>query len=226
MWVIGHRGSAGNWPENTLAAIRHAIACGVDWVEIDIRSIDDEIIVLHDDTLDRTTNGTGSVYAHTLASLRSLDAGQGEKIPYLNEVMDTIDARVGLNIEIKQRGSNAELQDTLVRYLDKNSRWRDKIMLSSFMDDVMRELSDTAPGGCLLGALTDSDPIDTIETATRLGMYAANISLRQLSKSVVEHAHQNKLKLLVYTVNDRDDVARCKRMNVDGIFTDYPERAM
>jgi len=226
MWVIGHRGSAGNWPENTLAAIRHAIACGVDWVEIDIRSIDDEIIVLHDDTLDRTTNGTGSVYAHTLASLRSLDAGQGEKIPYLNEVMDTIDARVGLNIEIKQRGLNAELHDTLVRYLDKDSRWRDKIMLSSFMDDVMRELSDTAPGGCLLGALTDSDPIGTIETATRLGMYAANISLRQLSKSVVEHARQNKLKLLVYTVNDRDDVARCKRMNVDGIFTDYPERAM
>jgi glycerophosphoryl diester phosphodiesterase len=84
MWVIGHRGAAGKWPENTLLSIQHAISYGVDWVEIDVRSIDGEIIVMHDDTLDRTTNGTGFIDAHSLASLRSFDAGRGERIPLLS----------------------------------------------------------------------------------------------------------------------------------------------
>jgi glycerophosphoryl diester phosphodiesterase len=226
MWVIGHRGAAGKWPENTLLSIQHAISYGVDWVEIDVRSIDGEIIVMHDDTLDRTTNGTGFIDAHSLASLRSFDAGRGERIPLLSEVMDAIDARVGLNIEIKQRGLNAELYALLVRYLAKQPAWKNHLMLSSFMTDVMRELSDTVPDGCLLGALTDADPIHTINLAARLKMYAANISLRQLSESAVQYAHQKGLKLLVYTVNESDDIELCKRIAVDGIFTDYPERAI
>ena len=77
MWIIGHRGAAGTTPENTLASIADALNCGVDWIEIDVRMIDDTIIVLHDETLDRTTDGSGSVYKHSLAELRSLDACKG-----------------------------------------------------------------------------------------------------------------------------------------------------
>ena len=83
MWIIGHRGSAGTSPENTLLSIKEALYERVDWIEIDIRMVDETIIVLHDETLDRTTDGYGSVYKYSLADLRKFDAGNGEKIPLL-----------------------------------------------------------------------------------------------------------------------------------------------
>ena len=79
MWIIGHRGSAGTSPENTLLSIKEALYERVDWIEIDIRMVDETIIVLHDETLDRTTDGYGSIYEYSLADLRKFDAGNGEK---------------------------------------------------------------------------------------------------------------------------------------------------
>ena len=101
MWIIGHRGAAGTAPENTLLSITRALNFSVDWIEIDIRMVDNTIILLHDENLDRTTNGSGSVYDYGLAALRTLDAGNGEKIPLLTEVLNLIDAKAGINIEIK-----------------------------------------------------------------------------------------------------------------------------
>ena len=226
MWIIGHRGAAGMWPENTLIAIDHALAVGADWVEIDIRLVDGELIVLHDETLDRTTNGIGSVYQHSLSKIRALDAGQGELIPMLSEVLDLIDARAGLNIEIKQSGLNEQLRALLKRYVSAQPRWRNQLMISSFISEVMRDFSAAPPAGCLLGALTESDPELSIRHAARSNFFSINLSVQQLSAALVAAAHSQGLKVLVYTVNTTEQLQRCADLSVDGIFTDYPERAI
>ncbi|MDA0821664.1 MAG: glycerophosphodiester phosphodiesterase family protein [Proteobacteria bacterium] len=226
MWIIGHRGAAGMWPENTLIAIDHALAVGADWVEIDIRLVDGELIVLHDETLDRTTNGFGSVYQHSLSKIRALDAGQGQLVPMLDEVLDLIDARAGLNIEIKQSGLNEQLRALLKRYLTAQPRWRNQLMISSFISEVIRDFSAAPPAGCLLGALTESDPELSIRHAARSNFFSINLSVQQLSTALVAAAHIQGLKVLVYTVNTPEQMQRCADLSVDGIFTDYPERAI
>jgi len=226
MWIIGHRGAAGTHPENTLLSIEHALHCGVDWIEIDIRFVDGNLIVLHDERLDRTTNGSGSVYDWHLQDLRRLDAGRGEKIPLLHEVIDLIDGRAGLNIEIKQAGLTKPLTDLLAAYLRRGPAWRDKFMLSSFLQEPMRELRDTAPAGCLLAALSDHEAAAATRFALEIGAFSLNVSRAELNPSIVERAHRHGLRVLVYTVNAVSDVKQCFELSVDGIFTDYPGRAI
>ena len=147
-------------------------------------------------------------------------------MPLLSEVMDLIDARSGLNIEIKQTGLNDPLRALLKRYLLTQPQWQNRLMISSFIREVMRELSAQPPAGCLLGALTESDPETIILHADRSNYFSINLSVRQLSSSLVATAHVQGLKVFVYTVNTLDQMKRCADLSVDGIFTDYPERAI
>ncbi len=98
---FAHRGASGHEPENTLLAVEKAIVLGADWIEVDVYAVEGELIVIHDERLERTTNGTGCVMDKTLAYLRSLDAGKGQRIPTLREVFDCVDRRVGINVELK-----------------------------------------------------------------------------------------------------------------------------
>lgn len=111
---IGHRGAAGHAPENTLLSIQQAIELGADWVEIDVHSVGNNLLVIHDDRLERTTNGRGKLRKRDIETLRALDAGEGEKIPFLSEVLKTVQNRVGLNIELKGKGT-AEPVHRLIR---------------------------------------------------------------------------------------------------------------
>lgn len=226
MWVIGHRGAAGTHPENTLASIRAAIASGADWVEIDIRLVGQTLVVIHDDHVDRTTSGTGSVYGYSLDELRALDAGNGEAIPLLEEVLDLIDGRIGLNIEIKQTGLIEPLERALVSRLESQANWHGRILVSSFLASPMQALSAKLPDGCLLAALSDGTARETLELALSINAFSLNVSLRELSPDVVRMAKDHGLRVLVYTVNELVDVGRCAELEVDGIFTDFPARAI
>ena len=226
MLIIGHRGAAGTHPENTLLSIDAAIAAGADWIEIDIRRVDGELIVLHDERLERTTNGSGSVYDLPLGRLRQLDAGNSERIPLLREVLARIAARCGLNIEIKQPDIATELAALLRDVLRALPAWRGKIMVSSFLREPMQEFAMLKPDGVELAALSDNTSVAAREFALAIGATALNVSHAELTASVVTMAHERGLRLLVYTVNETRDIARCRRLNVDGIFTDYPARAI
>ena len=113
MLIIGHRGACGLEPENTLRSVQRAMDLGVDMVEIDIYEHEGRLIVMHDETLDRTTNGVGKYSDYSLDHLRKLDAGKGERIPYLEEVIELTRDKVGLNIEIKGRGVVPLLDQTI-----------------------------------------------------------------------------------------------------------------
>lgn len=225
MRIFGHRGAAGHRPENTLASVRHAIALGVDAVEIDVCLLDDALIVLHDDTLERTTNGHGSYKSWSLAALRALDAGQGERIPLLEEVIAATVGRVGLNIEVKEAGI-AEL--VVARTLAATATapdWRRRILLSSF--DVATSAVLAALRGPMAFGLLYEEPFESaLARALALRASSLHMSLGGLDDTDVARAQANGLEVYVYTVNDDAAIARCRAAGVDGVFSDYPDRVI
>lgn len=223
MLVIGHRGAAGHAPENTLASVRHAIACGVDAVEIDVCLLEDALIVLHDDTLDRTTNGHGPYKDMRLADLRALDAGQGEPIPLLEEVIALTCGRIGLNIEVKEAGIAAQVVTAALVATAAHRAWRAQILLSSFDIATSAALADLR-GTMALGLLYEEAFDAALARALTLGARSLHMSLATLNARDVARARARGLQVYVYTVNDDEALARCRAARVDGVFSDYPDR--
>lgn len=225
MLAIGHRGAAGHEPENTLRSVRCALELDADWIEIDVQSVDGELIVFHDDTLDRTTNGTGAVGAASFRELRALDAGGGQQIPTLAEVMDTIDARCGLNIELKGTNTVGDVLATISDYQARRSAWRDRILLSSF-DRSRTEALAARERNFRLGILFDDDPEEALTRAREYRAYSIHPSVEQLSRDLISKAHAADLKVLVYTVNEPADLNDMHSLGVDGVFSDFPDRVV
>jgi len=223
--VIGHRGARGHAPENTLLSIDTAIGLGAHWVEFDVQHHADELWLMHDLRLDRTTNGRGLLTAHDAASLRRLDAGQGEPIPTLRDALDLIEQRVGVNIELKSwDGCAAAVAACLRDYLAEG--WpASKLMVSSFHLPELWEFKQLLPD-VPLGMLYCGVPLDWAGQATELGARALNISAEFVDPKLIADAHARGLKLNVYTVNDPDDLGQMRALGVDGVFTDYPDRAL
>lgn len=225
MLVIGHRGAAGHRPENTLASVRHALALGVDAVEIDVRRVDDALIVLHDETLERTTNGRSRYRDHALPALRTLDAGDGETIPLLDEVLALTRERVGLNIEVKDAGIATQVIDTALADSAHCPAWRARILLSSF--DVATSAALAAARGPMAFGLLYEEPFAAaLERALALGAFSLHMPLRDLAAADVARAQAAGLAVYVYTVNTQSDIARCREARVDGVFSDYPDRVL
>ncbi|MBQ0725501.1 MAG: glycerophosphoryl diester phosphodiesterase [Cycloclasticus sp.] len=220
MLSIGHRGAMAHAPENTLLAIQKAIDFGVDAVEIDVHLVGGELLVIHDSTLERTTNGKGRLEDFTVEELRLLDAGQGEKIPLLNEVIHATLNKVGLNIELKGKGTGK----TVVQQLSHLSEQQRKtLIISSFLMDELKQVYKLDPT-IKLGVLVERNIADGFDWAAKLNAYSIHLSLQQLSINYLEQAHQKKLKIYVYTVNSIKDIIQMLHVGVDGIFSNYPDR--
>jgi glycerophosphoryl diester phosphodiesterase len=225
MLAIGHRGAAGHEPENTLRSIRCALDLGADWIEIDVQSIERELIVFHDDTLDRTTNGRGALSAKSFRELRALDAGGGEQVPTLTEVMDLIDARCGLNIELKGTDTVEDVLATIGNYQRAQDAWRDRILLSSF-DISQTEVLASSERIFKLGVLFDDDPDEALLRAREYRAYSIHPSIEQVSENLITKAHASGIKVLVYTVNETADLIAMRSLGVDGVFSDFPDRIL
>lgn len=219
---IGHRGAAGLAPENTLKSIRKALDCNVDWIEVDVYSIDGELLVIHDDRLERTTNGAGYVQEQSFTYLRSLDAGDGEKIPTLQEVLTLIDRKAGINIELKGPDT-AEVVAALIHNALKQGWQYHQFLVSSFNHHSLQHIKNIDPN-IPLGMLLYALPLNYAAAASNLAAYSVNMSMDFITKAFVEDAHKRQLKVFVYTVNEPEDFARMAALGVDGIFSDYPDR--
>ena len=222
MLCIGHRGAMGYEPENTLLSIRKALALGVDWVEVDVYNVENNLVVIHDRRLERTTNGTGYTEEQTFAYLRSLDAGKGEQIPTLSEVLETVKRQALINIELK--GTNtAELVVNLIqKYIARGWSYAD-FLVSSFNHYELKKVKDYCPQ-IALGLLIYGLPLNYLEIAINLEAIAIIPNIDFVTTDLIQAAHQHNLKVLVYTVNDPDDLKRMRKLKVDGIFTNYPDR--
>lgn len=224
MLKIGHRGACGYEPENTLRSFKKALELQVEMVELDVYlCASGELVVIHDDRVDRTTNGKGYVEKMTLSELKLLDAGQGEKIPTLTEVLDLVNRQVKVNIELKGLDTAKPVAEIIDHYL-KDKGWSvDDFLVSSFNHYELRDFHTVCPL-VKIGALLTGIPIGMVDFALAVDAYSINPCVEFINEEFVKEAHQKNLKVFVWTVNHPDDIKRMREIGVDGIFTNFPDR--
>lgn len=225
MLVIGHRGAMGYVTENTLPSIRKALDMDVDMIEIDVFVLrTGEIAVFHDDELDRLTDGQGPIEALTWDQLQTLTVEGGHRIPSLPEVVELIDGRVPLNIELKGAGTANPVMGWLKSYAPNPNWIRRNIVISSFRWDELAQCRSLDPD-VPIAVLTEEDPVLALPVARELGAVAINPHFRGLTAEQVNEVHAQGFKVYTYTVNEPGDIRRMKEIGVDGIFTNFPDRA-
>jgi glycerophosphoryl diester phosphodiesterase len=226
--VIAHRGASGTCPENTLAAFRRAEALGAHMIELDVQlSRDGEVVVVHDDTVDRTTDGAGAVSAQTLAGLKRFDAGtwfgatyRGERIPTLAEVLAEI--RLPVNVELKAGGGAGLEERTLAVVASAQALQR--VVFSSFDAQSLLRMRSLTADAELAVLWTRRAVAPAIELAKRVGARGLHLRKTAADRSSLAAARENHLEVRVWTVNEPREFAPLGRLGASGVFTDYPER--
>jgi len=220
---IAHRGASGLEPENTLSSINKALALKADMIEIDVRlTKDKKVIVLHDDKVNRTTNGKGHVHKMTLAEIKKLDAGKGEKVPTLEEVLDTINKKTKINIEIKVKEAVRSTIRIINKYITRKKWKNSHFLISSFDHNLLLEVKKLNPK-LRIGLIIAGIP-DVPKLKEKYNPYSLNLNLTFVSELVIKESHKDKMKVFVWTVNDPEDIRLMHALNVDGLFSDFPDR--
>ena len=223
MLKIAHRGASGYEPENTLRSFSRALAMDIDAIELDVHLTKDrKLVVIHDNSVGRTTDGKGWVKNLTFKQLRKLNAGLDERIPTLKEVFDLIDKKVFINIELKGKGTARPVARLIEQYT-KKGWWYNHFLVSSF-DFKELEAFYKINKKVRIGVLFEKNPDEHFKKAPLVKAYSINFPMKLVSSKYVKKAHKDELKLLVWTVNTKKDIARMKKLKVDGIFTNFPDR--
>lgn len=214
MLKIGHRGAKGHVAENTIASFQKAIELGVDMIELDVHLSKDGIpVVIHDETIDRTTHHSGFVNQFTAEFLQSID------VPSLKDVFDLVENRCVINIEIKVFEATKPVLEVL-----KNTKFpQEKIIISSFDWDVLN-VCRFEEQSISLGILTELSIEEALTFAKKIDAYSINPYFKLLNHENVKDIHQNGFKVFPWTVNNPDDITFVKSLNVDGIISDFPDR--
>ncbi len=216
---IGHRGAAGHVPENTLAAIQKGIALGVDFVEIDVRrTADGVLVVLHDETVNRTTNGKGRVDRLSLQDVKAFNAGNGEHIPTLGDVLKVAGGRAGLMVELKVKGVAQQIVEAV-----REAGFKDPVIYASFLHDELTHVRAVDPEASvmvLFGRLPHA-PV-----ACALKYRPSHVGLRHdtATRRLVDAFHRADLLVFVYTADSPGDIQRALSVGVDGVISNFPER--
>jgi len=234
MWNIAHRGASGHAPENTLAAFRVAAEIGAKFIETDLQvTRDAKIVVMHDATVDRTTNGRGRVSKMSLAELRGLDAGtkflsvdgksyKGERVPTLDEVLDFArSADVSLYLEMKESQSWG-LEQSLVGAL-RRSESMNRAIVISFDEGALGTVRRIEPA-LMTGLLDEKPSVSSVEKAVTLGVRQFLPRADRVTPEIIAAARHADLRVVVWTVNEIEDLRTALSWDVDGIITNYPDR--
>ena len=226
MRVIGHRGAAGHVPENTIASVHAARALGAEGVEFDVRALDGALIVLHDATLERTTDGRGHYKDYDLTGLRALRTAAGEPIPLLAEMLDAAEGFDPVNVEVKEAGIADAVVDALEHHYADHPARLARVLLSSFDRATTARLA-ARRGRMQLGVLYENEPFaEALARAVALAADSLHLPLADLTPARVIAAHAAGLRVYVYTVNEADAIAACAAWGADGVFSDFPERVL
>jgi glycerophosphoryl diester phosphodiesterase len=246
--VMAHQGGNGLWPGNTQYAFERAVALGVDVLEMDVHSTADGVlVVIHDSTVDRTTNGPGSVHDLTLAEIKALDAGyhwtsddgqtypyrgQGVTVPTLEELFIAFPT-TPMNIEIKQ--AEPSIAAPLCRLIRDHGR-ADKVLIASFHQAVIDEFRRECPEVATSTGQNEVIALFVLSKVLLEGAYRPNAAavqvpeyrsgLHVITPRFVDAAHSRNLQVHAWTINEVEDMQRMLDLGVDGIITDYPDRLM
>lgn len=216
--VTGHRGAAAYEPENTIRSFKRALSVGVDAVELDVHlSREGQVMVIHDATVDRTTDGHGSVSSLTFGQLRRLDAGLGERIPTLREVIDLVRGRAVLQVELK--GENTERP---VVKLVEESGCEGIVRLTSFDHRRVRQAKALNPS-IASGVLFVCRPVDPVGLARDAAADALHVHYSMVDREMVTSAHASGLMVSVWNVDDADEAESVASLGVDAIGSNKPD---
>jgi glycerophosphoryl diester phosphodiesterase len=231
--VVAHRGNSSVAPQNTLAALESAWRAQADAVEIDVQlSADGEVVVIHDDTVDATTDGTGAVGELPLAALRALDAGAtfapayaGQRIPTFAEVLDLLAARPGTDLLLELKGSWAADDARTVTDAVDAAGLADRVVVQSFHPDTVAALRDVAPH-LPRGWLVHQEWDRLLETAAELKVAACNpyVGMVLADPTLVRRLHDADLRVMTWTANDARQWEGLLAAGVDAVITDRPDR--
>ncbi|MBP94031.1 MAG: glycerophosphodiester phosphodiesterase [Flavobacteriaceae bacterium] len=222
--VFGHRGAKGYLAENTLESIEKALNFNADGIEIDVHlCASGELVVFHDFTLDRMTNGTGEVGKQTLKALKELIVNGGFQIPTLEEVLNLIDKKCLLNIELK--GKNTAIKTCeIVSYYVQNRGWDDTdFIVSSFQHTELETMFQTNKN-IPLAVLTKASVTEAIEFAKTIQAKIIHPNFALLTKDNVKLAQSLGFEVNTWTVNNADTILRMKQYGVNGIISDVPDK--
>ncbi|EIL82871.1 glycerophosphodiester phosphodiesterase family protein [Bacillus altitudinis] len=231
MYIIAHRGSSSAAPENTIAAFDVAVEQGADYIELDVQmTMDQHVVVIHDDTVDRTTNGNGLVKSYTLDQLKKLDAGSwfeqqytNERIPTLQEILERYSQRIGILIEIKHPKRQIGIEKAVARIINRFSYSR-HIIIQSFDVHALQRIKAFAPS--LRTALIIKPDAFKL-TKRKLTTYSSfanglNMKKTMINKWWIDRIHSFGMEVFIWTVKDQKTADRIKKYPIDGVVTDNP----
>ncbi|MCY7670381.1 glycerophosphodiester phosphodiesterase [Bacillus altitudinis] len=231
MYIIAHRGSSSAAPENTIAAFDVAVEQGADYIELDVQmTMDQHVVVIHDDTVDRTTNGNGLVKSYTLDQLKKLDAGSwfdhqytNERIPTLQEILERYSQRIGILIEIKHPKRQIGIEKAVARIINRFAYSR-HIIIQSFDVHALQRIKAFAPS--LRTALIIKPDVFKL-TKRKLTTYSSFANCLNMKKTMInrwwiDRIHTFGMDVFIWTVKDQKTADRIKKYPIDGVVTDNP----
>ncbi|WMT28356.1 glycerophosphodiester phosphodiesterase family protein [Bacillus aerius] len=231
MYIIAHRGSSSAVPENTIAAFDVAVEQGADYIELDVQmTMDQHVVVIHDDTVDRTTNGNGLVKSYTLDQLKKLDAGSwfdqqytNERIPTLQEILERYSQRIGILIEIKHPKRQIGIENAVARIINRFAYSR-HIIIQSFDVHALQRIKTFAPS--LRTALIIKPDAFKL-TKRKLTTYSSFANCLNMKKTMInrwwiDRIHTFGMNVFIWTVKDQKTADRIKKYPIDGVVTDNP----
>ena len=218
MIKVGHRGAAGYEPENTLASFQKAIELKADMIELDVQVCKSgELVVIHDDAVDRTTKGHGKVEDMTLTELKSLG------IPTLTEVLELTDRKIKINIELKGKNTAMPVRAVIEQYVEKGWQY-DDFLVSSFHRAELWKMRLTE-WYVKLGVLSNVvPPIEFMSFVKAIGAYSVNVPVDRIDEKFVEKAHKNNLKVFVFAANSDGEIQKARELGADYICSDFPDK--
>jgi glycerophosphoryl diester phosphodiesterase len=221
IYVVGHRGAAGVKPENTLMGFRYAIDLGVEFVECDVHlTRDEQLVVVHDPRVDRTTNATGAIRDLDFEFIRSLDVGEGQRIPTLSEVLETVQDKVKLLCELKGEGVEDLSVDTVV----KMGMAQDVIFTSFNIDRIRRVLQKNED--LQTGAIFSNPTDDDIKMAGEMGVCGVGVHYKNLRLKTVEQALEAELDIRAWNPDTLREQQAMIALGVSGVGTNRPDILM
>ena len=224
MLNIGHRGAKGYEPENTLLSFQKAIDIGVDGIELDVHlSSDGAIMVIHDETLDRTTNGKGFVNELSLQELKTFQIEKENTIPTLIEVFDLVNKHCFINIELKGNGTSKPVINLIEHYIEEKNWNYGHFIISSFNWSALQEVRKWN-AKIQIGVLTHTDLDLAIAFAKFIKAETIHPYFHLLTKENTLKIQNEGFKVFAWTVNETEDIQKIKSFHVNGIISDFPDR--
>ena len=224
MLKIGHRGAKGYEPENTLISFQKALDMQVDGIELDVHlSADGELIVIHDETVDRTTNGNGLVNTLSSRELKQFRINEHHEIPLLSEVFELVNKNCFINIELKSYETADKVVELIEKYVFEKNWNYNHFLISSFDWNALQQvrfLNDEIQ----IGVLTETDLDLALAFAKFIQAKSIHPHFHLLNKENVSKIQSKKIDVFPWTVNEREDIEKIKAYKVNGIITDFPNR--